>query len=300
MDRRRFLRNAAIAGAAVAWPGWLKRAFADSSVGARGGSRLGKPLFAIVIPDDDREKDRRGDALGQWLAYGSAAEMAPLALVEVACLRADKLWSIARRPTGAAREPLFALVEDGAAAVVHFNVSAYGPGDVDELIDHRITRLAAEARALIAGTPALVEKRVARARAALPAAEVAALDARLARGEIPSAVETDRFAALVWSRAVGPRAPILVERLADAACARLRDRPPDGSHWAYRRSCGGGFTVAGMSDIGDEQGNLIGCGMGSLPAHSARFLYLYAQPPRLRALVEEAEAARMALEAKRK
>src|SRR5258708_13475681 len=99
MRRRTFLAASAASAAAVAagWPRFLRRAFADASVdGARrpGGQlgngwdravRLGKPLLAIVVPEDDGAKWTRGGWFGEYLNHGSDAQMAPPALPAVAC-----------------------------------------------------------------------------------------------------------------------------------------------------------------------------------------------------------------------
>jgi hypothetical protein len=81
--------------AAALWPTWLRRAFADVTVHGdallrRDGRRDG-PTLVLIVPRDDHDKWDRGEAFGELLNYGSDRDLAPLALVDVVCLPAQKL-----------------------------------------------------------------------------------------------------------------------------------------------------------------------------------------------------------------
>jgi hypothetical protein len=92
MKRRAFL----VGFAAAPW--WIRRAFADASVGGvRTGSGMAtrvppattRPTLVLVVPADESERYERGSAFGEWLNHGSDRDLAALALVDVVCARAS-------------------------------------------------------------------------------------------------------------------------------------------------------------------------------------------------------------------
>ena len=136
MNRRKFLGTAATAAVIATWPGWLRRAFAETpalakeaaglavlSEGYRHAQRAGKPLLVLVIPADDGQKYDRGRAFGEYLNHGSAEQLAPLALCEVACAEMAKLRRLA--PAAGEGEPLMVLIETDQvpARVQRFDVA---------------------------------------------------------------------------------------------------------------------------------------------------------------------------------
>ena len=91
-------RRAFLAGFAAA-PWFIRRAFADASVG---GTRAGtgfqaelsalptaRPTLVFVVPRADADHWERGAAFGELLNHGSDRDLAPLALADVVCMRAD-------------------------------------------------------------------------------------------------------------------------------------------------------------------------------------------------------------------
>jgi len=92
MKRRAFL----VGFAAAPW--WVRRAFADASVGATqrrskcgfGNIRPPVPTLVFVVPRADGEHWERGAAFGELLNHGSDRDLAPLALADVECARAER------------------------------------------------------------------------------------------------------------------------------------------------------------------------------------------------------------------
>src|SRR5262249_36996932 len=152
-------------------------------------------------------------------------------------------------------EPYMALVlPDGHVRELWVTPRKYAPArwrdpNEEQITGERIAALAgALAQALDEERPLLVE----RARAAL-GVEAAAVDELLRGGELPPPSLVDRGAALVAEVAAASdgaaRAP-LIGALAKLAIARLRDRAPEGSHWANASGCGYD-TVENLPDDDD-------------------------------------------------
>src|SRR5262249_3314633 len=127
MRRRTFLAAVGASATVAWWPRLIRHAFADASFDVPGarttapglapararGRQAGKPLFGIGVPADDGKKYERGELWGEYLNYGGAAELAPLAQVEVGCASMAELSSLAPEVRG---EPLAVVVEpDGRA-----------------------------------------------------------------------------------------------------------------------------------------------------------------------------------------
>jgi hypothetical protein len=122
--KRRHLIGALSAGAAAAlWPSFLREAFGDQTAcdpqtalaraalvaGAfRSANAAGKKLLVFVIPANDGDKWRRGQAFGELLNHGADRDLAPLAGVEVVCATMADLKRIV--PGAGAGEPLMVLV----------------------------------------------------------------------------------------------------------------------------------------------------------------------------------------------
>lgn len=86
-------RRAFLAGLAAA-PWWIRRAFADASVGdAHPGPAAPAttgPTLVFVVPRDEGRRWERGAAFGDYLNKGSDRDLAPLALVDVVCAPAAR------------------------------------------------------------------------------------------------------------------------------------------------------------------------------------------------------------------
>jgi hypothetical protein len=312
MDRRKFLGAAAAGAALVSLPTWLRRAFADDGKpcpsgittkhgkpggvaelfeGYRRAQRAGKPLLIFVIPENDEEKWPRGCVFGELLNNGTAEQLAPLALVEVACATMQDTRKLA--PSAGSDEPLMVLVEtdrvpaevrrldakleswDGSAFVRFPETLQERVKNADRIVDARIQQVAALIRGAVVGDEATVARRAAQARAQLGALDIATVEHALAIGGTPAPAQTDRAAALVAAAAF--RAPVaarhkLNEALARAIAQRLIKKPPLGASWAHDRGC-----ATEIEGEPDDSGVVIGCGMGFVPKRSERFLYFYAR-----------------------
>ena len=309
MNRRTFFSTVssrvamALPAAALtaAWPGFLRSAFAARSPdgppsedaldglavvsdGFRRAARAGKPLLVLIIPQDDSAKWTRGRSFGAWLNHGTAEQLAPLALCEVACARMDDLRRLV--PTVGLSEPLMVLVETDVVPATVTRLDARLPEAAaggassledwreqqqseDRLIDRQIATLSRLSRQALVEGEATLSRRAAQTRGVLPDQVLAQLSG-LAGGGAPVDL-IDSGAAILWSAplpSVEARAACY-KGLADAARARLSKQRVPGSHWATSHGCG--TRVEGHP----EQGLGIMCGMGHVPAKSSRFLYFY-------------------------
>ena len=319
MNRRKFLSalsstaTLAVPAAAIVttWPHFLRQAFAaptapspaphaeDADDGLavvsesfRRAQRAGKPLLVFIVPADNGAKWQRGRTFGAWLNHGTAEQLWPLALAEVACATMSDLRRLV--PTAGAGEPLMVLIETasvpGTALPLNPDVeaparrsarptSAEGWREMeqreDAMVDRQIELVARLVRkALVEGENTL-SRRAAQTRAALPPALLAQLPGGTpAPALIAQPALVDQVAA-VWAAATvssGPAQASRVTALAAAVRARILNQRVPGSHWATSSGCG--TQVEGHPDIGRG----IACGMGHVPTKSARFLYFYTVP----------------------
>ena len=316
MNRRKFLSSlstgAALAVPAAAvtatWPHFLRSAFADQpavqptaehaedevdglavvSESFRRGQRAGKPLLVFIIPQDNSAKWERGRSLGAWLNHGSAEQLWPLALAEVACATMGDLRRLV--PTVGLGEPLMVVVETDAvpANVTRLNAELDKPArrgpppasvedwraqerQVDAQVDGQIATLSRLARKGLIEGEATLTRRAAQARGALSPELLAQLASGTPTPELlAQPAQVDRVAA-VWAAAVsaGPAPTRRVEALAEAVKGRLARQRVPGSHWATNQGCA--TSIEGHPDFGHG----IACGMGHVPAKSSRFLYFY-------------------------
>lgn len=288
-----------------AWPGFVRSAFAGRSEGAdhaddalavvsdgfRRATRAGKPLLVFIIPQDDSAKWTRGHSFGAWLNHGSAEELWPLALCEVACARMDDLRRLV--PTVGLGEPLMVLVETDTvpATVTRLDARLPEPGaerratgveswreqeqQEELLIDRQTATLSRLARKALVESETTLSRRAAQARAALPTPILNQLDQLSQQsqltGSAASAELIDRGAAILMAAPLpqSGRQKARVAALAAAARARLIKQRVPGSHWAQSHGCG--ESIEGHEDAGFG----IMCGMGHVPAKSSRFLYFY-------------------------
>lgn len=300
--------GASMALLAASWPHFLREAFAGEgaadakaaqeaeqrkrdrlallSEAYRRAQQAGKPLLALVIPAAREDKWKRGRHFGAWLNYGTVEQRWPLALCEVVCADMDDLRQLV--PTVGLGEPLMLLIEtDRVPATVHrldaklperseepspvrgLSVRQLREQFEEEAIDTRTALLAKLVSTAVAGSPALLEKRVAQLRAALPPATVPVhADLHAAKLSAAQATSLAPLVAQTAARAQPGERTALYGLLAGAADTRLREQRIPGSYWARASGCG--TEVEGV-----ESSSIIGCGMGHVPQKSRRFLYFF-------------------------
>lgn len=318
VKRRHFLSAAAFSLGSLAWPGWLRQAFADPACGddrylatVSGGFRrahlAGKPLLCLIIPKDDSARYDRGRAFGELLNHGSDEDLAPLCLCEVICAPMAALRSLV--PAAGQGEPLMVLIDTAATPATGVRLSAELPKDEpadrfvvgdnekdwrkameesqrreEAAIGRRIATLGRLLRSGITG-PSL-QQRVAQARAALPKDLVDRADRDLAGNGPPASDLVHPAAALLAQAALaarGKRRAELVHALAASVRAHLVQAPIPGSRWARASGCG--------TDIeGETEVAMVACGMGHVPEKSQRFLYFFATPAERRRCRKQGDA----------
>jgi hypothetical protein len=319
MKRRQFLGAAAATAVIATWPRWLAEAFADqpacdpkqapapTGLAALSGAwsraqAAGKPLLVIVIPNEGGERYRRGHALGELLNHGTPDQVAPLALVEVACASMADLKKLV--PSAGEGEPLMVLVDtDRVPARAErldtkvpdlpdegfFEERPAKPLDPNVVIAERIAILARLVRGAIAPDAPTIARRAALARKKLAVEDRERIDAFLAKDTWLATELADRGAALLLDAA---EARQLAETkslalLRDVVRARLVVEPPAGAHWAISAGCGVDVEETAAErkqrELEEQQGLfnrvyvVVGCGMGHTPEKSQRFLYLFAK-----------------------
>lgn len=147
----------------------------------------------------------------------------------------------------------------------------------ESLVNLRIRTLARLFERALAPDLAALQRRSTALLARLPAEQsrAATLQAQSAQAlaQLPL-VEADRLAALLMLRAAeeqDAKARVALRKaLAQAAAVRLRQGPVSGSRWARSGGCGTTFE-----DEKDDRAMMVACGMGHVPAKSARFLYFF-------------------------
>lgn len=297
MDRRGFLERLGVGAAIVGAAGWLPEAAAQSA--DEGGpsprmlflevreareraQRAGRPLLVLVIPKKDEERDARGSAFGEYLNHGSAEQLAPLALCDLATASMADLRRL--EPAVGRGEPLMVLLEsDGLAPKVRAararlpESEPWGDAAREEaLIERRIVRLASLADELLAGDDALLWRRVSVARAYDVQASLE-MDAAIAGDGVPAVELCARAGALALqaARRDPRRRDALQEALRESVTDRFVRQPLPGSYWGTRSSCGSeteDVLPAGYGDDGSPLITVSVCGMGHVPEKSQRFL----------------------------
>jgi hypothetical protein len=150
------------------------------------------------VPADDNQKNARGEAWGEYLNHGEAAQIAPLAHVDVSCATMAELGALAKDIEG---EPLAILFSQGGSVrALDTKLPQYAPSrrfdpkDDDAMVDKRI---------------AAMSKMVAGALPPVPAGEVRAAAARVIR-----AVREQPPTGSHWANASGC-GPASVENMKD-------------------------------------------------------------------------------------
>jgi hypothetical protein len=220
-----------------------------------------------------------GQAWGQLLNHGSDELLADLALCEVVCAEAAVLReALGKRVSLPATLPQALLVEPDNRTFEALNIRFEGepPRTFDEQWEklyeafarERIGGIEQDLRAKIAGSRALLERRVRACCAALE------LDPNTVLAEGVNALEGNvgqklrRAPAVVrWhaERIATEREP-WIAALAGASASRLRQAAPEGASWAISTGCG-------IQIEGEDGNRAMACGMGHVPEISARFLH---------------------------
>ncbi len=269
------------AGAALALPFWIARAFEEEPAPqhateptpkpttlAEAGQRAranGKPLL-VVFTDPEGAQGQAGAVWGEYFMHATQDAWLDLALVEVACL--PRAAVAAAKPSSAEVGPRWAVVieTDGKGGGPR---SVAGPlpevtyrdesGERVQRVRTRAAALAGLVRAAILRDDATLERRAKQSLASLPNAmmgeEFGRHEAVLGQESHVRLVDLDRFAALVRSESPAAR----LDRLALAARIRLFEQDPAGARWSTTSN------------------NCPPCGMGFVPAESRYFLRFYAE-----------------------
>jgi len=250
---------------------------ADFAAAVARARRVKKPLLVLIVPDQARWV--RGYAYGAWLNHAPTHVLASLALVEVACGTLADLASLDGRPPKGT--PVLALVPLPSATPprVRYADVELGPMATDPHAEAAIAALSDAFADLLAPDDVDPPSHTSLPARPLTAKTLAALSGLSTEPE-PLAADVlrtlsldviDADAALIahrmLSEELGVRRDITLRLLADAARARLHLTPITDRPWAVGYGCG--------VNIEGEAPAMVGCGMGSVPKKSRRFLHLY-------------------------
>lgn len=292
MNRRTPLSSALPVGLSLlVGPAWPRNAFASrKGLYASESERMawlqpalvaskssGKPLLVLAAPTDAMEARQRGDAFGAGLNHGSDEMLAPLAEVEVVAAGASDL----SHALGIVLEatPLFWLVEGGVVSDWNTEWDSPAeqplrPNDVHQaLTDGRITSIDRNLRSALSVRDAR-QRRAAFARQHLSKTEVAALRSFVvATGKRarPRLAMMDRGASIL-AALDGEIPRRVIAAMANAARRRVVNRRIPGALWGRATICGSD-EFEGVEPEYDVLA--IGCGVGSIPRRSERFLHFY-------------------------
>lgn len=314
MDRRGFLEKLGIGAAVAGASGWLSAVHAGEA-GGEGPSprmlffevreayeraqRAGRPFLVFVIPDRDVDLWERGTVLGEYLNHGSDAQLAPLALCDVATARMEELRRI--EPAVGRGEPFMVLIEtDGAGPKVRAArgripvLDAVPEEDDDseeaferwsratdareeEAFQARVEFVASLVRELVVPDEAMIWRRVSVARAYDVAGSME-MDAALSSGEVPSPELCVRAGALALQAARWDpgREDALHATLRESAVGRFVRQPLAGSYWGQAHGCGESIEDV----VGPDAFGMGVCGMGMVPEKSSRFVSFLAKGER--------------------
>lgn len=268
------------AGAALALPVWMARAFASeaASEGTPGeheqptlasarerARKIGKPLL-VIFTDPEGQEQIAGYVWGEFFALATQETWLDLALVEVVCLPRAL---VAQHSRAVEKGTVWAVLldaeeQDAKARLIQGDLTAPTersmPNEYGELARARSAALAALVRRAILPDAAARERRSARSlesidRSMLLTPEHGRYEAALGTASPVRFVDLDRFAALV--RFQDP--PLRLEELALAARMRLFENDPSGARW----NTGSNYCPP--------------CGMGHVTAESRYFLSFFAQ-----------------------
>jgi hypothetical protein len=306
MKRRQLLQSLAMGAAAAAWPAWIRSAFAAETcrpgeedrdfltlVGTyRRAQKSGKPVLVFVVPARQWNWHEFGEYFGAFINHAPTVSMATLTLAEVVCATPRSIERLLPEEKIDATNTLLALIETDAVpgsvrtvAVTRLlegqspdpgHPQPYDPERLRRQVSERINRMGILVRELLAPNEEVLTRRVAQTRAAQSTELLAGVEDRLARGLIPLPETILPAASFLHASALHAgtiRQTQLLEALASEAARTLRVQRIAGSRWA--RSYGCGTEIEGENDHG-----LMGCGMGSVPPMSQRFLWFFSAKDR--------------------
>ncbi len=241
-----------------------------------------RPNLYLVVPDNIIARRARGQALGEFLNYGTDSALARLAVFKVTCVTIKELQAITGETIdgdpwfvlldSSSRYPQTIALDDSKLSRIADERSAE-----DSIIDERIRRIGDLIATAI--QPDMLDRMIKSESAALPKhleTEFAAvmngpLSPRLELVEAapatflqPVLAHPDPDSDTRWYTEEQER--VFTPRLAALTREHLvHSTPPTGAHWA--RSGGCGTRVEGLPErIG------FSCGMGHVPERSRRFL----------------------------
>jgi hypothetical protein len=236
MQRRSFLGLATLTAASTT----ARLSFATSL--ADGAKRLaaaleraavvGKPLLVVVIPEEQADAGRGGRLLGGFLSHAPDADLALLTLCELTCIPRRDL----EQKVGSIEDGTFAVLLPTGPPRPELESITWKEIGVEPSLHERAQANTALARRLR-------EVLYTNAEAFQPRAKwnYARLNATGHEGfnffDMQARYRTehvDRAAAMLYERAmiIPTERETWMERLANAAAARLWDKDPDGAKWS--------------------------------------------------------------------
>lgn len=225
---------------------WRRKELADAW---RRAASSGRPVLAIVIPEDPDRRWFSADIWGEVITHGSDEAIAALSAAELVCATQAEIAALV--PDYAPKQPAPMLVRLDAAAIpvkvqaFQVTIPAVDPTEAEKLT-------AAREAAQAAGEDWW----------GLPSADDLTIDARIAGMEamILSAIQ-----------------PTAASRQADLAARRRA--PITGSRWMVSGGCASSFeTPDPLQPDEQDMSMMVGCGMGHVSARSQRFLDFLTEP----------------------
>ncbi len=244
MKRRSILAGLSAAGAALAWPTMISKAFAqeDDQTPAdafssfeqawRDAQANHRPLLVFVIPSDVMFAWDRGAAFGAVLNHGSDDALQAIGTTELACARMREVRRLF--PHAPASDPLMLRIDPGVDRARIEVLDGPWPPVVDR--QHQDWEAAAAAS----------DRRVTE--------QLALITSLLQRS----------FGGQLASMTALARAEAQARTI-----ATYRQHAVPGSHWAHSSGCA--TEIEGEPITGG-----IGCGMGHVPQLAQRFLFFFA------------------------
>lgn len=239
MKRRTFLATLGASAAVAAWPRLIRRAFADASLDAPGAVHPSPSLAAA------RARAARTNR--------------PLVVIvipadDAAKYRRGELWG--EYLNHGSRAELAPLDRAELSCATMEALRRFAPGVAGEPLGV-VLEPGGGARVLDGRVPAYSD------------------DFRDWSAKKDDAVSARRIALLAGLVRGALGMPADPEAAGARVIRAYRKAPPPGSHWANRSACG----PATVEDLKDDEIVAFGCGMGHIPAKSARFLYFFSKTP---------------------
>lgn len=236
MQRRSFLGLATLAAAGAT----ARLSFATSrsdgterlALAFERATAVGKPLLVVVIPEKQVESGRGGRLLGGFLSHAPAADLALLALCELTCIPRKDL----EQKVGPIEDGTFAaLLPTGPPRPVPARITWAEIGVEPSLHERERANkaLARRLREILYTNAEAFQPRAKWNYARLNATGHEGINFFDTRARLRTS-HVDRAAAMLYERAMSipTERELWLERLANAAAARLWDKDPDGAKWS--------------------------------------------------------------------